>query len=1550
MSRAISLRLALGLLATQISFGQGPVTGTPQFNSFGGGPFDIINLGNLNTHFAIPVVHKAGRGMPFNYDISYDSSIWAPATVNDVLTWQPVGGWGWQSQTDAATGYIPPPAVTVTNTICPPNKPGFITTSTYPGFADSLGTFHHVSNLYLITSCHGNLNTTTGTTDDGSAYTVTLVKDINTGVVTGTVNSAHGTVQVVPVATRTGTASKTDANGNQITTTDGLTFTDTLGVNTLTISGGAPSPLVFTYTGPAGSPTVKLNYTQKTVCTHFGAPGIAEYPPTSAYLVTSVSMPDTSSYTITYESTPSPPTGCNGAVTGRIASVKLPTGGTISYSYQGGYNGIFADGTTSYISRTTPDSSIPWTYSRAGTNPTYTTTVTDPQSNHTVINFEEDGSGSGYFYETQRKVYQGAATGTPLETVVTCYNGNTTTCPTAAVASPLTEVNAYRQFNTSSQARVDTFYNQNVLPTRIDRYDFGAASPSQKTVIAYATYLGSAFVGQPACVQVTAGTTPSSCGTVTSDTASLTNYLNYDSHGNVGKVQRWVKGTSSPSYLNSTFTYYSTGLVHVATDVNGAQTTFTYGDCGNSFATKVDLPATTYGGAMSASMTWNCDGGVPATATDVNQKQTTYAYDDMWRAKDVDYPDGGEIETAYNITSDPPNITAQRLISGSNNWLATQTNLDGLGRVVQKQLTSDPAGTDYVDTNYDALGRVASVSNPHRSGSSNTDGTTGFSHDALGRTTVITRPDNKTVNLTYTGAATEVQDEGYDSAGTLHITKMYQADGLGRLASVCEVSSTTQANGATPVQCPQNTALSGFLTSYSYDPLGNVTTVAQPGISNRTYSYDGLSRLTQEVNPESGTTTYTYDSTAGDLYQRKRANNVVSTYTFDVLHRLVYVSNSDGTNAGFSYDRADAGRGHTAANPNGNLTYMAANNNGYSYSILSYDTVGRVQDTWQCTPKYCNANAFNTHYTYDFIGDVLSATDGEGHTYSYLYNTAGELTNVTSSLSGGNYLGTLASTFQYDPLGHQTSVNLGNGLISQHAYSNRGWLSSVQVGTTGNPTSAYSLALSYAPDGDVTRANDSANGNWQYLYDDLNRLVCAGIPVCPHDQTQTEGFTYDYDQFGNRWHQNLTAGSGLNILYTFNGHNQIDGVGYDAAGNMTNYGGFVYNADGQMTSDNVYGLSYDAAGNMVEQKNLSSGSTADYVFQGTHEITSVDGNGVWSRGEVHAQGWHVNTYGNGDTLFAHNDQIDTTRVRTDHAGNIVEHCENDPFGTYLLWCGGAWESDIYYTGQLELNDGMIVFPARSFHSQSGRFTVPDPAGMAAVDPGNPQTWNRYAYVTNNPLSYIDPWGLYRGYPGQCDISGDGCGGGGAPGDWCPGCLSFGSGVFQSSLTVYLNGIPGYMVQGGELYLSYAIAGTPYWTSPDDMWNLPSSRINVDLGPIDAGALSSWGSAPAQGLPLFAGVLPPGMSGPFQFAKWAAKNYGKSLNPGNPQTIPGAPNAPPQFPGDFQSYLTKLAQEALAVIGDLASGAIDVFVTITPSPCIDPMLGSQLPSCRAGQNP
>jgi hypothetical protein len=93
--RGALLLLFLVFTFSGLAFAQ-VTTGTPPFGSFGGGS-DVIDLANLNTHITIPVLSKAGRGMPFNYVIEYDSSIWQPVTSSGSTIWQPTnaGSFGW---------------------------------------------------------------------------------------------------------------------------------------------------------------------------------------------------------------------------------------------------------------------------------------------------------------------------------------------------------------------------------------------------------------------------------------------------------------------------------------------------------------------------------------------------------------------------------------------------------------------------------------------------------------------------------------------------------------------------------------------------------------------------------------------------------------------------------------------------------------------------------------------------------------------------------------------------------------------------------------------------------------------------------------------------------------------------------------------------------------------------------------------------------------------------------------------------------------------------------------------------------------------------------------------------------------------------------------------------------------------------------------------------------------------------------------------------------------------------------------------------------------
>src|SRR5579862_9883914 len=67
-------------------------TGTPPFASFGGGP-DAVNRADLNDHWTIPVLNKAGRGTNFTYDLSYDSAVWYKTQSGSSYVWQPVFNW-----------------------------------------------------------------------------------------------------------------------------------------------------------------------------------------------------------------------------------------------------------------------------------------------------------------------------------------------------------------------------------------------------------------------------------------------------------------------------------------------------------------------------------------------------------------------------------------------------------------------------------------------------------------------------------------------------------------------------------------------------------------------------------------------------------------------------------------------------------------------------------------------------------------------------------------------------------------------------------------------------------------------------------------------------------------------------------------------------------------------------------------------------------------------------------------------------------------------------------------------------------------------------------------------------------------------------------------------------------------------------------------------------------------------------------------------------------------------------------------------------------------
>lgn len=310
--------VTIALIAVAASFCSPQVTtGTPPYRSFGGGP-DVINLGNLNVHYSIPVFSRAGRGTPFSYALAYDSSIWSISAG----AWLPKTNWGLLRDTAALVGYVGLRTVHGTCNI-PTGGTADVYNWYFGPYVDPAGTTHALGLHVNYRECDENADPTGHTTiGDGTGIKV----DTDMDTVKLTLKSGEViTPQTLSSGVFSGDGVSVDGNGNKITTstTNGTTtITDTLGTTALTITGTAPSPVYYKYTAPSGAlASVTVTYATYTVRTYFQCSGINEYGPLSKSLVDKITLPDGSYYQFGYETTPGD-TNSPHHVTGRVASVR----------------------------------------------------------------------------------------------------------------------------------------------------------------------------------------------------------------------------------------------------------------------------------------------------------------------------------------------------------------------------------------------------------------------------------------------------------------------------------------------------------------------------------------------------------------------------------------------------------------------------------------------------------------------------------------------------------------------------------------------------------------------------------------------------------------------------------------------------------------------------------------------------------------------------------------------------------------------------------------------------------------------------------------------------------------------------------------------------------------------------------------------------------------------------------------------------------------------------------------------------------------------------
>jgi len=1319
----------------------------------------FINIANGNLHLEFSLAaHKQRGALKLNERLVYDSRIWT--TAGYPTTWSPTNvanaaysQAGWRFIDGADTGSVAYYNPTYTDEPCPPqdNSTYQLISSQY-FWTDTSGTNHPFDVMWQYDTsqdiCSFPLDpqpeTVSGYATDGSGYYIVLSGWTNSSIPTSILVTDLNGNEVYPQAIdRYGNYWSSDSNGNLI---DDLGRTPVI----VTTSGNATYYDVLAPNGTINNNGMRVRYTVTTapiqVSTQFNQSGVAEWSGT-LNPVQSIQLPDGSSYSFSYDSY------------GELSSVKLPTGGSIQYgwsNYVDSYQNM-----NRWLTSRTVGGSPPMTFTPSvltscpsgGTGCQQQVLLHKPSGDEIVYQFTLNNGA----WNTNIMTYNGpASSGTPLVNEVKTYDFEESCpysdCIPVTYIYNITSTTTLKDTGLTKQTKY--VYNSPWLGklSFLQQWDYYTGTPSttptRETDYAYSssgydltqTTVFDSNHNQVA--QTTYGYTTS---------AVATSGLPQHGTANAGgpylqTVSQWLNTGSPPV---TTYAMDDSGMTTSITDPNGNKSTIAY-QCSNALpyqTTNALSQTTTYG--------YDCNSGAITSVKDPNDSAagragTVYQYEAVaGRLQSVTYPDGGQTSYSYNS---PTQTVASSKINVSQNS-DQETFYDSFGRAIRSAVFNGSAWY-LTDSCYDANGRLQSQSVPYSSATDTgaevcSGSVTSYTYDGLDRPINIANADGNT-QYQYSGRAVKV-------TGVNGVQKITQVDAFGQTTAVCEISSTVMQGDAAQ-NCGLDIAGTGFLTSYAYDLFNHKTTITQ-GVQTRVFQADSVGRPTLMQEPEAGQTTYGYLYNGTGLQvtrTRPRANQAnpgtttTSTTQYDALGRPLSIVYNDGTpTKGYSYDTSANWTNFAQQNLIGHLSMAWLNTTPTTWAgtAFSYDSMGRVATIDQCLPSGCGNPAYDKQlpYTYDLAGDPISAGDGAGITTAYTYSDAAEVTSISSSMSGPTYPSVLVSDLNEGPYG-PVSYQLGNGLDVNYRYDTLGrvtggflCINTFQPNCTGGNGAVYGFATAYRGPR-MTATDDTAiNQHRDYSYDDFNRLSYTNI----WNGQQT--FSYVYDRYGNRWQQNAPQG-GPAPSYTFNKvNNQIVGFAYDAAGNMTNDGfhSYSYDAEGNITqvdggSTAIY--AYDAFNQRVR---VDEGSTAtEYVFNlAGQRVSTWDGNShAQLQGQYYWGSQPIAFYQGGALHFQHQDWQGTERMITSYNGGVEGSYSSLPWGDGYAASGA--DADAYHFAQLDHDTESDTEHAqfRQLSATQGRWMSPDPYN-GSYDLTNPQSFNRYTYVLNSPLSLIDPSGL-----------------------------------------------------------------------------------------------------------------------------------------------------------------------------------------------------------------
>src|SRR5690349_4117815 len=251
--------------------------------------------------------------------------------------------------------------------------------------------------------------------------------------------------------------------------------------------------------------------------------------------------------------------------------------------------------------------------------------------------------------------------------------------------------------------------------------------------------------------------------------------------------------------------------------------------------------------------------------------------------------------------------------------------------------------------------------------------------------------------------------------------------------------------------------------------------------------------------------------------------------------------------------------------------------------------------------------------------------------------------------------------------------------------------------------------------------------------------------------------TFAYDAFGN------IAKSGSNAFGSVTGYTNnrisLSGFSYDSGGNgnLVNDTIHTYGWDAEnrpVSIDTVNAFTYDALGRVVEHS--YPGSSFEQIVYGPdgNKFALMSGGTTLLKAFVPLPGGGTAVYNSsGLSYYMHSDWLGSSRLASTPAHGVNYTGAYAPFGESYAE-NPANYSYHSFTGQNEdTTQGLNDFMFREYSSaQQGRWISPDPAGLGEINPTDPQSLNRYAYVGNSPLNSIDRLGLINDGSGPNRVS------------------------------------------------------------------------------------------------------------------------------------------------------------------------------------------------------